>query len=101
MASTPFLTDLAKAAQETGQRIPTPRTFLSAGPPIPGALVEQPRKVLDAKVISAWGITDTNAITPIRPEDDTERAFNTDDFPLPDLDLNAPGAPPTPLPARP
>src|SRR3546814_9683348 len=41
MASTPFLTDLAKAAQETGQRIPTLRTFLCAGAPIPGALVER------------------------------------------------------------
>src|SRR3546814_15096809 len=101
MASTPFLTDLAKAAQETGQRIPTLRTFLCAGAPIPGALVEQARKVLDAKVISAWGMTENGAVTLIRPEDDDERAFNTDGFPLPGVELKVAGADGTTLPVGP
>jgi len=99
MASTPFLTDLAKAAQETGQCIPTLRTFLCAGAPIPGALVEQARKVLDAKVISAWGMTENGAVTLIRPEDDDERAFNTDGFPLPGVELKILDADGTVLPA--
>src|SRR3546814_11738254 len=62
MASTPFLTDLAKAAQETGQRIPTLRTFLCAGAPLPGALVEPARKVLEATERSAWGMTENGAV---------------------------------------
>src|SRR3546814_16337007 len=78
MASTPFLTDLAKAAQETGQRIPTLRTFLCAGAPIPGALVEQARKVLDAKVISAWGMPENGPVTLILPDDNAEPPYNTE-----------------------
>ena len=41
MASTPFLTDLARTVAETGQGVPTLKTFLCAGAPIPGPLVEQ------------------------------------------------------------
>jgi cyclohexanecarboxylate-CoA ligase len=40
MASTPFLSDLTKTVQETGLPVPTLRTFLCAGAPIPGPLVE-------------------------------------------------------------
>src|SRR3546814_16680364 len=55
MASTPFLTDLAKAAQETGQRIPTLRTLLCAGAPITGAPVDTTPQVLPPQVLSASG----------------------------------------------
>lgn len=51
MASTPFLTDLARTVAETGQGVPTLKTFLCAGAPIPGPLVEQARAALGPKVI--------------------------------------------------
>jgi len=51
---------------------------LCAGAPIPGALVEQARKVLGTKIVSAWGMTENGAVTTILPEDDDERAFTTD-----------------------
>jgi cyclohexanecarboxylate-CoA ligase len=41
MASTPFLTDLTRTVTESGNPVPTLKTFLCAGAPIPGPLVEQ------------------------------------------------------------
>lgn len=87
MASTPFLTDLAKTVAETGQSVPTLRTFLCAGAPIPGPLVEQARAALGAKIVSAWGMTENGAVTLTRLDDDDERSFNTDGCPLPGVEI--------------
>jgi cyclohexanecarboxylate-CoA ligase len=87
MASTPFLTDLAKNVQDSGQTVPTLRTFLCAGAPIPGPLVEQARSVLGTKIVSAWGMTENGAVTLIELNDPDERAFTTDGLPLPGVDL--------------
>lgn len=78
MASTPFLTDLTKTVQELGQPVPTLRCFLCSGAPIPGPLVEQARKVLGTKIVSAWGMTEIGVITMIDLDDDDERAYSTD-----------------------
>jgi cyclohexanecarboxylate-CoA ligase len=82
MASTPFLTDLAKTVAETGQDVPSLRIFLCAGAPIPGPLVEQARAALGAKIVSAWGMSENGAVTTTRVEDDDERSVNTDGCPL-------------------
>lgn len=87
MASTPFLTDLTRQVRESGRPVPTLRTFLCAGAPIPGPLVEQAREVLGTKIVSAWGMTENGAVTLIRPEDDDERAFTTDGCPLRGVEL--------------
>ena len=87
MASTPFLSDLTKTVAEAQARIPTLRTFLCAGAPIPSALVERARQVLPTKIISAWGMTENGAVTLIQPDDDDERAFNTDGCPLPGVEI--------------
>jgi cyclohexanecarboxylate-CoA ligase len=87
MASTPFLTDLTKTVQETGAGVPSLKTFLCAGAPIPGALVEQARQVLGTKIVSAWGMTENGAVTTIRPEDDDVRAFTTDGCALPGVEV--------------
>jgi len=87
MASTPFLTDLAKNVEESGKKVPTLRTFLCAGAPIPGPLVEQARSVLGTKIVSAWGMTENGAVTLIELNDPDERAFTTDGLPLPGVDL--------------
>ncbi len=78
MASTPFLADLTKGVVEGGLPVPTLKTFLCAGAPIPGALVEQARSALGTKIVSAWGMTENGAVTLIQLDDDDERAFNTD-----------------------
>ena len=87
MASTPFLTDLARQVGESGLAVPTLQTFLCAGAPIPGPLVEQARKVLGTKIVSAWGMTENGAVTLIRLDDPDERSFTTDGLPLPGVSL--------------
>jgi cyclohexanecarboxylate-CoA ligase len=67
--------------------VPSLKTFLCAGAPIPGALVEQARKVLGTKIVSAWGMTENGAVTLIKLDDDDERAFSTDGCPLPGVEL--------------
>lgn len=87
MASTPFLTDLAKHVSESGTAVPTLATFLCAGAPIPPALVEQARAVLGTKIVSAWGMTENGAVTLIQLDDPDERSFATDGLPLPGVEL--------------
>lgn len=97
MASTPFLTDLAKGVAEDDQGVPTLRTFLCAGAPIPGPLVENARKALGAKIVSAWGMTENGAVTLIKLDDDDERAFNTSGCPLPGTEIRVVDANGSPL----
>lgn len=87
MASTPFLSDLSKTVAESGEAVPTLRAFLCAGAPIPGALVEQARQALGAKIVSAWGMTENGAVTLTRLDDDDERSIHTDGCPLPGVEL--------------
>jgi cyclohexanecarboxylate-CoA ligase len=87
MASTPFLTDLTRVVGETGLPVSTLRTFLCAGAPIPGPLVERARATLGTKIVSAWGMTENGAVTTIELDDDDERACNTDGRPLPGVEL--------------
>ena len=87
MASTPFLTDLTRGVAESGQGVPTLKTFLCAGAPIPGPLVEQARAALGTKIVSAWGMSENGAVTMIKLDDDDERAFTTDGIALPGVEL--------------
>ncbi|HZJ98320.1 MAG: cyclohexanecarboxylate-CoA ligase [Alcaligenaceae bacterium] len=82
MASTPFLTDLAKHIETSNNLVPTLRTFVCAGAPIPSPLVEMARRVLGTKIISAWGMTENGAVTVVDLNDPDERTFNTDGKPL-------------------
>jgi cyclohexanecarboxylate-CoA ligase len=100
MASTPFLTDLSKFVADSGKGVPTLRTFLCAGAPIPGPLVEQARNVLGTKIVSAWGMTENGAVTLIEFDDDDERAFTTDGRPLPGAELKVVDAQGAELPAN-
>ncbi|CAN5469755.1 N/A [soil metagenome] len=87
MASSPFLSDLARTVVETGVAVPTLRAFLCAGAPIPGPLVEQARGALGAKIVSAWGMSENGAVTLTRLDDDDERSVQTDGCPLPGVEL--------------
>jgi len=99
MASTPFLTDLTRTVAESSTPVPTLRTFLCAGAPIPGPLVEQARSVLGSKIVSAWGMTENGAVTLIKIDDDDQRAFTTDGLPLPGVELKVVDVDGTPAPA--
>lgn len=87
MASTPFLMDLSDAVESSGTDASSLQTFVCAGTAIPGPLVERAQKVLGAKVISAWGMTENGAVTLVAPEDPSDRSVNTDGVALPGMEL--------------
>lgn len=98
MASTAFLADLANAVTETGHAVSTLRTFLCAGAPIPGSLVEHARKTIGAKIVSAWGMTELGAVTLTKRDDADERSFATDGCPLPGVEVRVVDESDAPLP---
>ncbi|WP_246238000.1 AMP-binding protein [Pseudomonas akapageensis] len=83
MASTPFLADLVEVAVDHREALASLRIFVSAGAPIPESLVERAGVSLPAKIVSAWGMTETGAATMTRVQDDPERAIHTDGLALP------------------
>ncbi|PUE19098.1 cyclohexanecarboxylate-CoA ligase [Limnohabitans sp. MMS-10A-160] len=87
MASTPFLADLTKGVADSKTPVPSLKTFLCAGAPIPGPLVEQARAALGTKIVSAWGMSENGAVTLIELNDPDERAFTTDGLALPGVEL--------------
>ena len=94
MGATPFLNDLTEYVEHTGTQTPSLRVFVSAGAPIPRALVTQARQALGASIISAWGMSENGAVTTTRPDDPEEKATSTDGCALPGMevrvvDLNA------------
>ncbi|KAA5614197.1 AMP-binding protein [Rhodovastum atsumiense] len=87
MGATPFLNDLADHCLRTGAATPTLRIFVSAGAPIPRALVTKAREVLGAAVLSAWGMSENGAVTTTRPEDPEEKVAGTDGCPLQGMEV--------------
>lgn len=87
MASTPFLNDLAGHAEVSGVAVPSLRTFLCAGAPIPGPLVERAQRVLGANIVSAWGMSENGAVTTTLLDDDPRRSVDTDGCPLPGAEV--------------
>ncbi|ADZ72232.1 cyclohexanecarboxylate-CoA ligase [Polymorphum gilvum] len=87
MASTPFLIDLSGAVEDSGADTSSLRVFLCAGTAIPGPVVERAQRVLGAKVISAWGMTENGAVTVVRPSDPDSRSIDSDGLPLPGMEI--------------
>ncbi len=87
MGATPFLNDLTEYATTHDTDTPTLRIFVSAGAPIPRALVSKARKALGAAIISAWGMSENGAVTTTHPDDGEEKATSTDGCPLPGMEL--------------
>lgn len=87
MAATPFLSDLADEAAKRPDDVRTLRTFLSAGAPIPRALVRRAAESLGANIISAWGMTENGAVTTTRIGDPPDKTFETDGFPMKGMEI--------------
>jgi len=87
MAATPFLSDLTDEAAKRPDEVRTLRTFLSAGAPIPRALVRRAADHLGANIISAWGMTENGAVTTTRIGDPPDKAFETDGVPVPAMEI--------------
>jgi cyclohexanecarboxylate-CoA ligase len=78
MASTPFLSDLTEEAARGRCDLRSFRVFLSAGAPIPWALVRAARERLGAHVLSGWGMTENGCVTSTSPHDPEEKGVYTD-----------------------
>ena len=87
MASTPFLADLIEVAHDHRDELASLRIFVSAGAPIPEALVEKAGAAIGAQIVSAWGMTENGAVTVARPEDGFERAIHSDGVALPWMEV--------------
>jgi cyclohexanecarboxylate-CoA ligase len=87
MGATPFLNDLTEHVAASGVPTSSLRVFVSAGAPIPRALVAKARPTLAAAVISAWGMSENGAVTTTRIEDDEARATTTDGCALPGMEV--------------
>ena len=87
MGATPFLNDLTEHVAASGQATPSLRVFVSAGAPIPRALVAKARQTLGAAIISAWGMSENGAVTTTRLDDGEEKATTTDGCKLPGIEL--------------
>ena len=98
MGATPFLNDLTEHVAASGQATPSLRVFVSAGAPIPRALVAKARQTLGAAIISAWGMSENGAVTTTRLDDAEEKATTTDGCTLPGMELRILDAQGTPLP---
>ncbi|NPT43436.1 AMP-binding protein [Paraburkholderia sp. 1N] len=61
-------------------------------------LVEQARKAIGAKIVSAWGMTEMGAVTLTKLDDDDERSFATDGCPLPGVEAKVVDEGNAPLP---
>ena len=87
MASTPFLADLIDIAPQFPGQLDSLRVFVAAGAPIPGALVEKAAQAVNARVVSAWGMTENGAVTTTYLEDPVSRASSSDGVVLPFMEV--------------
>jgi len=96
MGATPFLNDFVDEVESNGLATPMLRTFVSAGAPIPRALVSRARQILGASIISGWGMSENGAVTTTCIEDPEELVTGTDGRALPGMEvrvLDVDGAP--------
>jgi len=98
-APTPFLADLAGSPLIDEHDISSLRRFVTAGAPIPRALVHRAVERLKLDVISAWGMTEFGTATCTRPGDLPEKIFGTDGRPMRGIDMRVVDARGEPLPA--
>ena len=100
MAATPFLSDMADEAARRPAAVASLRTFLSAGAPIPRALVRRAAEHLGANIISAWGMTENGAVTTTRIGDPPGKTFETDGCPMEGMEIRVVDEQGAPLPAN-
>jgi cyclohexanecarboxylate-CoA ligase len=87
MAATPFLADLTDHPDLPRYDISTLDVFISAGAPIPRALVQSATERLKAHIVSAWGMTENLLVTGTRLADAPDKVFGTDGVPVPGMEI--------------
>jgi cyclohexanecarboxylate-CoA ligase len=97
MGATPFLRDLTYTAARHDMR--SLRVFISAGAPIPRALVRDARARLDCAISAGWGMTENGLATCNGLRDPEEKVFGSDGAPLPGMELRVVDGDGAPVPA--
>jgi len=82
MAATPFLSDIVHMPNVADFDLSSLRTFVSAGAPIPPALVQDAARGFAFKVLSGWGMTECACPTICNPDDADERVWSSDGAPM-------------------
>jgi cyclohexanecarboxylate-CoA ligase len=96
MGATPFLRDLTYL--ETGRDRSSLRLFISAGAPIPRALVRHARERLGCVISAGWGMTENGMVTCNGLRDDEEKIVGSDGSPLAGMELRIVDDDGTPVP---
>ena len=99
MASTPFLSDLSASPAVDECDMSSLHTFLTAGAPIPGVLVQRASERLGVLVISCWGMTENGGVTTTKRDDPPDKAIETDGTPIDGMEVRVVGGDGAPLPA--
>ncbi|MGH7365292.1 MAG: AMP-binding protein [Candidatus Rokuibacteriota bacterium] len=97
MGATPFLRDLTYTESRGDLR--SLRLFISAGAPIPRALVRDARARLVCAISAGWGMTENGLVTCNGLEDGEEKVFGSDGAPLPGMELGVVGGSGAAVPA--
>ena len=85
IGATPFLRDLTYMAAR--RDCSSLRLFVSAGAPIPRALVRDARERLRCVVSAGWGMTENGLVTCNGLRDEEDKIFGSDGSPLPGAEL--------------
>ena len=85
-AATPFLTDLVYLPASERPPLPRLRYFVTAGAPIPPAVVTAAQNGLDATIICGWGMSECGLATMTTPED-TTRLLDSDGAAIPGIEV--------------
>jgi cyclohexanecarboxylate-CoA ligase len=99
MGATPFLSGFVDHVAASGAATPSLRVFVSAGAPIPRALVTKGRETLGAAIISGWGMSENGAVTTTKVDDSEELTTNTDGCALPGMEVKVVGHSGKPVPS--
>ena len=87
MGATPFVADMAQAAEAAAQDTSSLKSFVTGGAPIPRVVAEHARKALGCKVYGVYGMTESLLATVTVPEDPPEKIYETDGAPRPGIEV--------------
>lgn len=89
----PFIRMMLDAFDPSVHDVTRLRFWLTAGAPIPAALVEESvEKFAGCRVVSAYGSSEVMMATVCRPEDPVERVASSDGGPVPGVEIRIVGA---------
>jgi cyclohexanecarboxylate-CoA ligase len=98
MGATPFLQDVTDAVEAGAGHCRSLDIFLCSGAPVPRPLLERANRVLGAKVVSGWGMTELGLATLTRTDDAAERVFGSDGRALRGMEVRVVDTDDRPLP---